>query len=209
MPSATQIQPRKTPRQGRSRASYEAILTAAAQILERQGAGGLSTNTVAERAGVSIGTLYQYFPGKEAIAAELVRRIKAQLLADLSQALEEARGLSMREAAEIMLAASIRHHARAPELSRELERIEELLPLDPETEAVAANIHAALGGLLAGYGVAEPAVAARDLTALSKGMVHAALFAGETDLARIEARLLPAVLGYLGLDPGERCLRGG
>lgn len=201
MSYAAPLSPRKTPRQSRSRASYEAVLTAAAQILEREGMAGLNTNAVAERAGVSVGTLYQYFPGKEAIAAELVRRIKAQLLDDLSGALVAARGKSLREAAQIILSASIRHHARAPELSRELERIEEDLPLDDEVAAITDKVHAGLIGLLAEHALPAPEVVARDLTAMSRGMVHAALFAGETDLAQIERRLLPAILGYLGLDP--------
>ncbi|MCR8549039.1 TetR/AcrR family transcriptional regulator [Salipiger sp. P9] len=201
MPAPTSLQPRKAPRQSRSRVSYEAVLTAAAQILEREGAAALTTNAVAERAGVSIGTLYQYFPGKEAIAAELVRRLKAQLVEDLVGALEEASNLPLRQAAHVVLSASIRHHARAPELSRELERLERDLPLDAEAEAVTAEVYARLAGLLQTHGVPEPAVVARDLTAMSKGLVHAALFAGETDLARIERRLLPAIVGYLGLDP--------
>ncbi|WP_289149481.1 TetR/AcrR family transcriptional regulator [uncultured Salipiger sp.] len=201
MTHAAPLSPRKTPRQSRSRASYEAVLTAAAQILERDGIAGLNTNAVAERAGVSVGTLYQYFPGKEAIAAELVRRIKAQLLDDLTGALVAAQGRSLREAAQIVLSASIRHHARAPELSRELERIEEDLPLDDEVAAITDKVHAGLIGLLAEHALPAPEVVARDLTAMSRGMVHAALFAGETDLAQIERRLLPAILGYLGLDP--------
>jgi len=201
MTHAAPLSPRKTPRQSRSRASYEAVLTAAAQILERDGMAGLNTNAVAERAGVSVGTLYQYFPGKEAIAAELVRRIKAQLLDDLTGALAAARGRSLREAAQIVLSASIRHHARAPELSRELERIEEDLPLDDEVAAITDKVHAGLIGLLAEHALPAPEVVARDLTAMSRGMVHAALFAGETDLAQIERRLLPAILGYLGLAP--------
>lgn len=199
MSHAAPLSPRKTPRQSRSRASYEAVLTAAAQILEREGMAGLNTNAVAERAGVSVGTLYQYFPGKEAIAAELVRRIKAQLLDDLTEALVAARGRSLREAAQIILSASIRHHARAPELSRELERIEEDLPLDDEVAAITDKVHAGLIGLLAEHALPAPEVVARDLTAMSRGMVHAALFAGETDLAQIERRLLPAIIGYLGL----------
>lgn len=201
MTHAAPLSPRKTPRQSRSRASYEAVLTAAAQILERDGIAGLNTNAVAERAGVSVGTLYQYFPGKEAIAAELVRRIKAQLLDDLTGALIAAQARSLREAAQIVLSASIRHHARAPELSRELERIEEDLPLDDEVAAITDKVHAGLIGLLAEHALPAPEVVARDLTAMSRGMVHAALFAGETDLAQIERRLLPAILGYLGLDP--------
>lgn len=58
---------RRSPRQARSRATYDAILEAASQILERDGLGAFNTNAVAGRAGVSVGTLYQYFPNKEAV----------------------------------------------------------------------------------------------------------------------------------------------
>ena len=58
---------RQTPRQERSRASIDFILDAATQVLEREGEAGFNTNAVAERAGVSIGTLYRYFPDKQAI----------------------------------------------------------------------------------------------------------------------------------------------
>lgn len=58
---------RRRPRQARSRVTYDSILQAAIQVLARDGAAGLTTNRVAERAGVSIGTLYQYFPDKAAI----------------------------------------------------------------------------------------------------------------------------------------------
>jgi AcrR family transcriptional regulator len=65
---------RRSPRQARSRAACEAIVEAAAQILERHGPEALNTNAVAERAGVSIGTLYQYFPDKQAILIAAARR---------------------------------------------------------------------------------------------------------------------------------------
>lgn len=65
---------RRRPKQARSRATCDAILEAAAQILERDGATGFNTNAVAERAGVSIGTLYQYFPDKQAILLEAAAR---------------------------------------------------------------------------------------------------------------------------------------
>ena len=60
--------------QARSRATFEAIVEAAAQILERRGADALTTNRVAERAGVSIGTLYQYFSDKRALLLAAARR---------------------------------------------------------------------------------------------------------------------------------------
>lgn len=65
---------RRSPKQARSRATWAAIVEAAAQILERGGSDALTTNDVAERAGVSIGTLYQYFPDKQAILIAAARR---------------------------------------------------------------------------------------------------------------------------------------
>jgi len=65
---------RKNPAQRRSRATVEIVLEAAAQLLESGGERGFNTNAVAERAGVSIGTLYRYFPDKQAILTALARR---------------------------------------------------------------------------------------------------------------------------------------
>jgi AcrR family transcriptional regulator len=65
---------RKTPRQGRAHAKVEVVLEAAIQLLETVGEAGFNTNAVAERAGVSIGTLYRYFPNKQAILAALAQR---------------------------------------------------------------------------------------------------------------------------------------
>ncbi|HEY3800181.1 MAG TPA: helix-turn-helix domain-containing protein [Caulobacteraceae bacterium] len=81
---------RRNPRQARSRATCEAIVEAAAQILERRGADGFNTNEVAERAGVSIGTLYQYFPDKRAILVAAARRELGETLAGRQQVLVRA-----------------------------------------------------------------------------------------------------------------------
>lgn len=70
---------RRSPRQSRSRATWEAIVEAAVQILERRGPEGLNTNRIAERAGVSVGSVYQYFPDKHAILAAAARREMEQL----------------------------------------------------------------------------------------------------------------------------------
>ncbi|MEM6556738.1 MAG: TetR/AcrR family transcriptional regulator [Pseudomonadota bacterium] len=65
---------RKIPRQARAEATVEAVLEAAAQLLVSQGYDQTSTNQIAEHAGMSIGSLYEYFPGKEAVFAEIRRR---------------------------------------------------------------------------------------------------------------------------------------
>lgn len=65
---------RKTPAQGRSKATVEAVLEAGARLLLSIGYDKASTNKIAKLAGVSVGSLYEYFPGKEAIFAEISRR---------------------------------------------------------------------------------------------------------------------------------------
>ena len=65
---------RKIPRQRRAQASVDVVLEAAAQVLEATGEAGFNTNAVAERAGVSIGTLYRYFPDKQSILRALALR---------------------------------------------------------------------------------------------------------------------------------------
>jgi AcrR family transcriptional regulator len=66
------VSPRKKPSQGRSRFTVQQIVEAAARVFEEQGYAGATTNRIAERAGVSIGSLYQYFPNKESILAVLL-----------------------------------------------------------------------------------------------------------------------------------------
>lgn len=65
---------RKSPRQKRATATFEAIVEAAAHFLRKGGGQAMTTNAVAARAGVSIGSLYQYFPNKQAIVRALVER---------------------------------------------------------------------------------------------------------------------------------------
>jgi AcrR family transcriptional regulator len=77
--SSKAFTPRKRPLQERAQATVDAILQATTYILVRNGWRGLATNSIAERAGVNIASLYQYFPNKEAIVAELRRRYLAQL----------------------------------------------------------------------------------------------------------------------------------
>jgi AcrR family transcriptional regulator len=74
MPPQSRLKPRKTPAQARSKATVEAILVAAAQVLRRHGYATTTTDRIAERAGVSVGSLYQYFPNKDAILVALTER---------------------------------------------------------------------------------------------------------------------------------------
>lgn len=74
MPKKAQLKPRKIPAQERSRSTVMAIYQAATQVFSKEGYEGTTTDLIAERAGVSVGTLYQYFPSKDAILIGLFEK---------------------------------------------------------------------------------------------------------------------------------------
>jgi AcrR family transcriptional regulator len=77
MKASERASTRREPKQQRSRQTVEAVLEAVQRVLRRQGAEAITTNRVAEAAGVSIGSLYQYFPDKSAIIRTLAERYNA------------------------------------------------------------------------------------------------------------------------------------
>src|SRR5262245_18451911 len=90
--------PRKVPRQERARATIDALLTATARILVKEGFDRASTNRIAEEAGVSVGSLYQYFPGKEALVAALIERHIDEMTSLFASAFERFAALPLTEA---------------------------------------------------------------------------------------------------------------
>lgn len=115
-------QPRKMPRQARSRALVEAILEATARVLSERGYAGTSTNLVAERAGVSIGSVYQYFPNKDSLITALHERHAAQLHAVMTSALDIPQPVTLRERLTAIVSAWLAAHRVEPELHRVLEK---------------------------------------------------------------------------------------
>lgn len=120
---ATRIAPprskmRKEPRQARSRATTDAVLDAAAHILGERGWAGLTTNAVAELAGVSIGSLYQYFPNKLALIEAVRRRHFDDVLAVLRAAADEKTSRQRRIVA--LVDGMITIHSRYPAAHRVL-----------------------------------------------------------------------------------------
>src|SRR5215469_766668 len=81
--------PRKHASQERSRATVDALIEATARILVREGFDRASTNRIAEVAGVSVGSLYQYFPGKEALVAAVILRHNQEIMHLVRGALAE------------------------------------------------------------------------------------------------------------------------
>jgi AcrR family transcriptional regulator len=102
-----QLEPRKLPRQARSRATFDAIVDACNQVLTAGSYDTLTTNSISVRAGVSIGTLYEYFPNREAIIAALVGESCRRLVARMEQAIDAASAMPAFQGTEHLLAAGI------------------------------------------------------------------------------------------------------
>ncbi|WP_320672754.1 TetR/AcrR family transcriptional regulator [Patulibacter defluvii] len=202
MPRTT---PRKRPSQERSRLTVEAILDAAAQVFEAHGYAAGTTNRIAERAGVSIGSLYQYFPNKDAVLVALTERHVAEgaaLVAPLLARLGPATPLepALRELVGAMVAA----HRTRPALHRVL--VEEC-PRPPELRE---RLEAAFEGAartVAAYldaspevDVPDPLVAARLVVQVVESVTHGLVIhpAAGDDVDRYVEETVRMLRSYLG-----------
>ena len=113
------VKPRKIPSQARSAWTMDLILQSAAQVLEARGEDALTTKTVAERAGVSIGTLYQYFPNRDAILVALADR-EAQRLGERMLELIDRYPENTEDPGRVMVRALIRSYAARRGARRQL-----------------------------------------------------------------------------------------
>ncbi len=112
--------PRKCASQERSRATVDALIEATARILVTQGFDKASTNRIAEKAGVSIGSLYQYFPCKEALVAAVMDRHNQELMHVVRGALAEIAALPIKQAVRKVVAVAVKAHRVDPNLHRVL-----------------------------------------------------------------------------------------
>ena len=114
------LRTRRDPAQERSRQTVDAIVEAAGQLLVEHGRIGVTTNVVAERAGASIGSVYQYFPNKEAIFAALQERHRDQVMPLIQHTIARLGdpGLDVADAMVGLMRAMAELHADAPERLR-------------------------------------------------------------------------------------------
>ena len=112
--------PRKVASQERSRATVDALVEATARILVKEGFDKASTNHIAEVAGVSVGSLYQYFPSKEALVAAVIERHQHEIMQTVRGELAEAIAQPVEKAVRKLVAVSVKAHRVDPVLHRVL-----------------------------------------------------------------------------------------
>jgi AcrR family transcriptional regulator len=115
-PKVTRSSARRQPKQRRARQTVEAVLEAVVRVLKREGIHAVTTNRIAEVAGVSIGSVYQYFPDKRAIFSALHQRHIQQIDRIVETTLVEHAASSMDEFVSAMVEAMIDAHKTDPEL---------------------------------------------------------------------------------------------
>lgn len=117
-----EMTPRKRPKQKRSKMTVDAILTATTRILIEGGYDKLNTNYVAQVAGVSVGTLYQYFPNKESLVLAVFEEHAEEMLGLLRRASSALRDVPLETAVRAYIQTMIEAHCVDPELHRTLIR---------------------------------------------------------------------------------------
>jgi AcrR family transcriptional regulator len=114
------LRARKTPVQERAAVTVEAVNEATVQVLLTAGLERMTTTRVAARAGVSVGTLYQYYPNKQALLFAVLEQHLMVLATAVEQACEQARGLTVRGMTEALVRAFIDAKMRNTEVSMSL-----------------------------------------------------------------------------------------
>lgn len=112
------VNPRKYPTQERAKATNDAIIEASTQLLLEQGYDRFTTARAAERAGVSVGSLYQYFPNKAALAAAVIDRCCEEFIVALDRALEGRPRITLAECIGAIVDVVLASHQLAPDLHK-------------------------------------------------------------------------------------------
>ena len=204
------LSPRKRPRQRRSRATVDAIVEAAAQVFADVGYAGGSTNRVAEKAGVAIGSLYEYFPNKAAILVAVAERHLDRMLAEIEAMLDDPQAGAPSLAVWIarFVEAMLEVHERSPKLSHVV--LSEA-PHPPELHACVLRAEEKLAHRIETLlreseevQIEDTDTAAHLVVQTAEALTHRFAHQGIHDLPRdrFVAEVVTLLLGYLGVARG-------
>lgn len=166
------LTPRKRPRQARATVTLEAIFEATIQVLLVDGPYRLTTTRVAERAGVSVGTMYQYFPHKQALLYALNERYLDDLAAKIEMTCAAQAGRPIAEMIEALVTTYWKAKTERAEVTRALYRAAVELDTEALIEAFADRVDGA-----------------------TAAMFGSAIDGGFADLASVNLTLLTAIFG--------------
>ncbi|MEQ6332718.1 TetR/AcrR family transcriptional regulator [Sphingobium sp. MK2] len=203
-PAPDLLKPRKTPQQTRSAVTVEAIHTATIQLLLSDGVARLTTTRVAARAGVSVGTMYQYYPHKQALLFAIVERQLDMIVTAMLTAAERLAGCDLQCVAEGLATAWLDAKMADIVSSRAIYGIAAEFDLSELMNRAKILLIDAIRSLLEAVpdaGFTDPDTTAFMLAALLGGTVRVVMESGmaDDDFERLRQELPRACLGYLQL----------
>ena len=203
-----ELRPRKSPRQERSADTVETILAAATRVLERESLAGFNTNRIAEVAGVSVGSLYQYFPNKAALVVALIEREQARLADGLEAAVTSVSQVPLVDGLSRLAHLAIGQQFQDPVYAAALDHEERRLPIGSRLALSEGRLVAAILRFLEDHRDELPdrldgsrEEVARDLLLITRVLVEADAHGGQGAPPSLHPRLVRALAGYL-LAPG-------
>ena len=203
MPRRIRTSPRKSPRQDRSKATVDAIIQAMTRVLIKEGWDAASTNRVAIEAGVSVGSLYQYFPSKEALVLAVMERHALAMTERLQERMLQLATAPLEEAAIELTHLFIETHQTNPKLHRVL--IEQV----PQVGALAKleELNRLYESLLIAYmeihredlEVKDLSIAAYVIVQAVEALCHHAVLKRQDllDNGKLEEQIVRLVIGYI------------
>jgi AcrR family transcriptional regulator len=196
------LSPRKKPQQRRSHVTIDTIFEATIQVLLAHGLDGVTTIQIAERAGVSIGSLYQYFPNKRALMAAVVRRHVGEVVDVTIAACQSAHGKTIAGMCGIMMNAFVDAKTRRPEVSRALYLPSAAVNADAIVREESARCAQAVHDMLitaSDAKFAQPRIVSGVLIGSIVGPTRATIEAGgdRSSFERLKRHLTALCLGYL------------
>lgn len=142
------VKPRKFPRQARAKATVDAIIEATIQVLLEHGYDRFTTTRAAERAGVSVGTLYQYFPNKAALASAVIDRCCDDFLTALDDIVAARPQQTLHDCLRALVDRLLISHHLAPDLHRIVIELAPRIGVAQKTELVSRKAAEAIEAML-------------------------------------------------------------
>jgi AcrR family transcriptional regulator len=196
------LNPRKKPQQRRSRITIDAVFEATIQVLLERGLDGITTSQIAERAGVSVGSLYQYYPNKRALLAAVVSRHVGEVVDATIRACQSAHGKTIGEMCATMMSAFVDAKTRRPEVSRALYLPSAAVNADEIVKQKSSRCAQAVHDMLitaSDARFAEARLVSGMLIASIVGPTKATIEGGgdRTSFERLKSHLIALSVGYL------------
>ena len=195
-PRKNTFKARRLPGQARSQETVSVILEASARILESDGLRGFNTNAIAAKAGVSIGSLYQYFPNKDCIVLALISSFEKALHDTVVKAVQDGKGKGLKSRLRLVVRALVNAHYYRPRLNRVLEIEEERLGSEADDSAFHANLLQLLRDHKKEMAMPVSRVTERVFMAILRAVVDLGL-ASNASPQSTEQRAIHAICGYL------------